>query len=168
MANKVVFQDYSIDVKTELDDTTIAWLYTWAAEIESHAKRNCSRGESYSSQLRGSYSYDVDDKKGEAKIGSPLEQAFWEEFGTGSHADTQKNGGKKGREGWWVYKDGYKGKGGKKLTEKEAKAIEADSDGTVHATNGKKPHYTVEKAFKANRDKAIKDLEKQLGVNLGK
>lgn len=168
MAGNVVFQNLSLDVKTELNDTTIAWLYTWAAEIEAHAKRHCSKGESYSNQLRGNYQYDVDENKGEAKVGNPLEQVYWEEYGTGEYADTSKNGGKKGRKGWWVYKDGYTGKGGPVLTEAQAKAKAAASDGSVHATNGRKPNYTLEKAFKANTNKAVKDLENQLGVRLGK
>lgn len=167
MANKVEFQDFSMEVKAELNDATIAWLYEWASEIEAHAKRNCSRGESYSNQLRGAYNHSVNEAKGEAKIGNTMEQAFWEEFGTGEHADTTKNGGKKGRQGWWVYKDGYTGKGGAVLTEAEAKAIAASSDGSVHATNGRKPNYTLEKAYTANREKAKKDLERILGERLG-
>lgn len=166
MANNVVFQDFSWDVKAELNETTIAWLHTWASEIESHAKRNCSTEESYSPQLRASYAHTVDETKGEAQIGTPLEQGFWEEFGTGAYADTSKNGGKKGREGWWVWKENYKGNGGPILTEQEAKAKAAASDGTVHATNGKKPNYTLEKAFIANKEKAKADLEEQLGVRL--
>lgn len=119
----VTFQDFALDVEAKLDETAIAWLHTWASEIESHAKRNCSRGESYSNQLRGSYRNVVDEKNGEATIGTPMEQGYWEEFGTGSYADTTKNGGREGRKGWWIYKEGYVGNGGKTYTEKQAKAI---------------------------------------------
>jgi hypothetical protein len=157
----VKFEDRSIQVKAAINNITLGWLHEWANEITSHAQRNCTTGESYSSQLRGSYSNRVDEGNGKATIGSPLEQAFWEEFGTGEHADTSKNGGKEGRKGWWVYKDGYKGKGGKILTEAEAKAIAA-GDPTVHATNGREPNYTLEKAFTANRGKAIADLEEKM------
>ena len=157
----VKFEDRSIQVKAALNDVTIAWLHEWANEITSHAQRNCTTGESYSSQLRGSYSNRVDEKQGKATIGSPLEQAYWEEFGTGEHADTSKNGGKQGRKGWWVYSDKVKGNGGKTRTEAQAKAIAA-SDPTLHATNGREPNYTLEKAFTANRAKAIADLERKL------
>lgn len=157
----VKFQDFSFKVKAELNNTSIAWLHEWANEITSHAQRHCSTDQEYSSQLRGSYSNVVDETKGEAIIGSPLEQAFWEEFGTGEHADTRKNGGRLGRQGWWVYKDGYKGKGGKKLTEQQAKAM-ANADPTLHATNGRDPNYTLEKAFKTNMPKAKADLEKKM------
>lgn len=157
----VKFQDFSFEVKTAINDTTIAWLYETANEITSQAARNCSTGESYSSQLRGSYANLVNESKGEAQIGSPMEEAFWEEFGTGEYADTSKNGGRKGRQGWWVYKDGYKGKGGKVLTERQAKAMAA-GDPTVHATNGREPNYTLERAFDKTKPKAIAELEKRL------
>lgn len=157
----VEFQDFSFEVKAALNDKTIAWLHETAEEIASQAKRNCSTGEEYSSQLRGSYRAEVNEGAGEARIGSPLEQAYWEEFGTGSYADTSKNGGKPGRKGWWVYKDGYTGKGGKILTESKAKAIAA-GDPTVHATNGRRPSYTLENAFTFVKPKAIAQLEKIL------
>jgi hypothetical protein len=112
-------------------------------------------------QLRGSYSHVVDEDKGKAAIGTPLESGFWEEFGTGEHADTSKNGGKPGRKGWWVYSDEYKGNGGKTRTEAQAKAIEK-SDPTLHATNGRDPNYTLEHAFDAKRSKAEADLKRRL------
>lgn len=157
----VEFKDFSIEVKAALNDVSIAWLYETANEITSQAKRNCSTGEEYSNQLRGSYDNHVDESKGQATVGSPLEQAFWEEYGTGAYADTSKNGGRPGRKGWWVYKDGYTGKGGKILTERQAKAMAA-GDPTVHATNGREPNYTLEKAFTVTKPKAIAHLEEQL------
>jgi len=160
----VKFQDFSFEVKAAINDTTIAWLHEWANEITSHAKRNCTMDDN--GQLRGSYTNLVDESKGKATIGTPLESGFWEEFGTGEYADTNKNGGKEGRKGWWVYKDGYKGKGGKVLTEAEAKAIAAE-DPTVHATNGREPNYTLEKAFTVNRPKAEENLKTKL-KELGK
>lgn len=155
----VKFEDFSFEVKTAINDTSIAWLHEWANEITSHAKRNCQMDDN--GQLRGSYANIVDEASGKSQIGSPLESAFWEEFGTGEYADTAKNGGKPGRKGWWVYKDGYRGNGGDVLTEAEAKAIAA-GDPTVHATNGRRPSYTLEKAFTINRPKAEDDLKKKL------
>ena len=66
-----------------------------------------------------------------------------------------------GRKGWWVYKDGYKGNGGKQLTEAQAKAIAARKS-NVHATNGRKPAATLEKAFTSVKPKAEADLENRL------
>ena len=156
----VKFEDFSFDVKAAINDASIAWLHEWANEITSHAKRNCQMDDN--GQLRGSYANIIDEKHGKAQIGSPLESAFWEEFGTGEYADTAKNGGKQGRKGWWVYSDEVKGNGGKQRTEAQAKAIAA-SDPALHATNGRRPNYTLEKAFTANRAKAEADLKKKLG-----
>jgi hypothetical protein len=166
----VKFEDYSVKVKAALNDTTIAWLHTWASEAEAQAKRNVSSqgwSSAERSQLRGSYANMVDESKGEATIGTPLEQGYWEEFGTGEYADTSKNGGKPGRRGWWVYKDGYKGNGGEILTEAEAKAIAA-GDPKLHATNGRRPSYTLENAFNFVKPKAIADLKEQLKEKMEK
>lgn len=156
MAN-VKFVDNSIQVKEEINATSIAWLHDWANTIASHARANTQLDGEAGVALRKDYRALVNEAKGEAEIGSSLEQAFWEEFGTGSHA---KHGD--GRPGWWVYKDGYKGNGGKQLTEAQAKAIAAE-DPTVHATNGREPAKTLETAFTVNKPKAIKDLDIRLG-----
>lgn len=171
----VKFVDNSINVKAALNATTIAWLHEEAAEIASQAQRNCSTGESYSSQLRGSYAYAVDEQKGEAHIGSQMEQAFWEEFGTGSFADQSKNGGKPGRKDWWIYIEGESGGTGKEsnhyATKEEAEQMAAfirEKYGK-HAivTNGKKPNYTLEKSFTARKPTAIANLERKLKEDMG-
>jgi len=172
----VKFQDFSMEVKAELNDTTIAWLHTWANETASQAKRNCTTGEDYSNQLKGSYRNKVDESKGVATIGSPMEESYWEEFGTGTHADTKKNGGKPGRQGWWIYTPGSSGGAGYKSrrydTKEEAEEMAAYIQRTYNkravVTNGRKPNYTLEKAFVNVRPKAVADLEEQLGRRLGK
>lgn len=156
MAN-VKFIDNSIQVKEEINATTIAWLNDWAQTIASHAKANTKLDGEAGIALRKDYKAVVDEGKGEAMVGSQLEAAFWEEFGTGSHA---VNGD--GRPGWWVYKEGYQGNGGKQLTEAQAKAIAAE-DPTVHATNGREPAKTLETAFTVNKPKAIADLDRRMG-----
>lgn len=157
----VEFTDNSIEVKAALNDTTIAWLHEWANEIASHAKRHCAMDGDVGVQLRGSYRADVYTWEGRARIGTPLEAGYWEEYGTGSYAE---NGN--GRKGWWVYKDGYEGNGGKQLTEAQARAIAA-SDPKVHATNGRPPQHTLETAFTVNKPKAIADLQKKLKGSMG-
>ena len=165
----VKLEDYSLKVKAAINDTTIAWLHEWAGEITSHAIRNCSTDQDYSNDLRQSYKNVIDEAQGKATIGSPMEQAFWEEFGTGEHADTGKNGGKPGRPGWWVYiagGSGYKGDTNHYATRKDAERAAAflrnvkKLDAMV--TNGRDPNYTLENAFKANRNKAEADLERRL------
>lgn len=165
----VTFNDYSMEVKAALNDATIAWLHTWASEIESQAKRNCkmaTEGDALGIQLKGSYSHTVDESKGEAVIGSPLEAVYWEEFGTGEHAAHGD-----GRKGWWVYIVGYQGNGGETYeTEDEAAAIAASlrAEGhDAHHTNGREPNYTLETAFKRAMPNAKADLERILWEELG-
>ena len=159
MAN-VYFKDFSKDVKIELNSATTAWLHEVSAEIASQAQRKCQMEDDAGKQLKGSYANRVNESKGEAQIGSPLEQAFWEEFGTGEHA----KGPKPGRQGWWVYVKGQtSGKGGKTYrTKEEAEETVAYLRGKgleAYATNGRDPNYTLQKAFEATENKAKNRLE---------
>lgn len=157
----VHFEDFSFDVKAKINESTIAWLYETANEIESQAKRICQLDdESGGKQLKGSYDSQVDEGKGEAKIGSPLESAFWEEWGTGEYAAHGD-----GRKGWWIYIPGQASMGGgqtyatKEEAEKMAAYIRAAYDKEVIVTNGRQPNYTLEKAFKKTEPKAKARLE---------
>ena len=114
----VQFQDNSAKVKAALNDKTIAWLNEAAGEMEAQVKRNTKVG---TGQLKNSWTYKVDESKGEATIGSPLENAIWEEFGTGQYA---LHGD--GRKTPWVYKD---------------------DKGKWHTTIGKHPHRALNNAF---------------------
>lgn len=152
----VKFIDNSIQVKAAINSTSLGWLYDWASTIASHAKNNTQLDGEEGVALRKDYSYVVSDSKGEAEVGSSLESAFWEEYGTGAYAVHGD-----GRPGWWVYKDGYKGDGGPQLTEEEAKAIAA-GDPTLHATNGRPPAKTLETAFTVNAPKAKADFETRM------
>lgn len=164
----VELKDNSFEVKAELDETTIAWLYTWANEIASHARDNTKLDGDEGVQLRKSYRADVDEIKGEARVGSDLESAYWEEFGTGEHAIHGD-----GRKDWWVYIEGgsgYEGETNHYRTKEEAEAaaayISRKYGKTAVATNGREPSYTLEKAFTANKSKAIADLERQLKARM--
>lgn len=171
MAN-TTFRDFSVNVQAALNDVSIAWLYEVAGEIERQAKHNCkmaTEGEQEGRELRGSYRYTVDDEKVEARIGSSRESAYWEEFGTGSYADQSKNGGKQGRQGWWVYVkngDKHSPNGGQTYqTQQEAEAIAASmrADGLdAYATKGREPNYTLEKGFKRVMPRAEEELAERL------
>lgn len=169
MASNVQFEDYSIKVKETISEKTIQWLIEVANEIASKAKRNCRMDdESGGKQLKGSYKAIVDEAKGEAQIGSPLESAFWEEWGTGEYAAHGD-----GRKGWWVYIEGETSKGGGKSYSTKAEAEEAAEflrrvkklDAVV--TNGRRPSYTLEKAFADTRPFAEKRLAELLGEGGG-
>lgn len=171
----VKFIDNSIEVKAALNDVTIKKLYEAANAVASHAKRNCTMRSEDSGMLAESYRADVDEGKGVAQIGTPLEEGFWEEFGTGSHADTKKNGGKPGRAGWWIYTPDSEGPEGYKSnvyrTKEEAEDMAAYIERTYGhdavVTDGREPNYTLEKAFIANENKIQKLFETGLQEELG-
>ena len=133
----VEFQDFSIQVKDAVEDAAIKFLEEAASEIESQAKRN-SRVDT--GQLKGSWDHKVDNGAMKATIGSPLENAIWEEFGTGEYA---VNGD--GRKGGWSYQD---------------------DSGDWHHTHGKKPNRTLQRAFESKKN-AIINRAKQIfgGLN---
>ena len=146
MASHVDFKDFSINVKVALNDTTKKWLLETANEVTAQAQRNCAMADDAGKRLKGSYANNVDADNGTATVGTPLEEGYWEEFGTGEHADMAKNGGKPGRQGWWVY---VKGQGPSAKVSKvyrdkdEAEAIAASmrADGlNAYATNGRDPN----------------------------
>lgn len=126
----VEFKDFSIQCKEALNDKTIAWLYEAAGEVQAKTIRN-SRVDT--GQTKASYTYNVDEGKGVATIGSPLENAIWEEFGTGQYA---LNGD--GRKTPWVY---------------------TDRKGQTHLTHGKKPNRPLFNAFTSLQTKLVKRLE---------
>lgn len=167
------FEDYSVKVKAALNDTTIAWLHEVANEIAAQANRNCKMDGEAGRTLRGSYGTSVDEKKGSATVGSPQEAVYWEEFGTGEYADTAKNGGKKGRQGWWVYVEGgsgYDGKTNAYKTQKEAEAVAAGmrAEGIpAVATKGRKPAYTLLNSFNTVAPNAVDDLKRRLKEKVG-
>lgn len=134
----VEFQDFSIQVKEALDEKALAFLEGAASEIESAAKRN-SRVDT--GQLQGSWTHLVDEGAYEAKVGSPLQNAIWEEFGTGEYAAYGD-----GRKGGWSYQD---------------------DKGDWHHTRGKAPNRTLQRAFES-RKAAIIRRAKQVFGELGK
>lgn len=159
----VEFQDFSFDVKAALNDATIEWLYETAHETTSQAQRNCSTDETYSSQLRDSYRNEVDEGSGQAQIGSSLEAAYWEEWGTGEYAAHGD-----GRKGWWIYIEGQASMGGgrtyrsKESAERMAAYIRRKYNKDAVVTNGREPNYTLENAFTVTKPKAIANLETKL------
>ncbi len=128
------FHDYSIEVKEAMDKAIFAALEEGAAEIESAAKKN-SRVDT--GQTKGAWDYSVDEAKLESTIGSPLENAIWEEFGTGEFALAGD-----GRKGGWYY---------------------VDADGIGHHTRGKTANRALWNAYQALKGKLIKRAEMQFG-----
>lgn len=125
------FEDNSMKVKDALESAAIAWLHEAAGELESQVKRNTPVD---TGQLKGSWDYKVDESAQKATIGSPLENAIWNEFGTGQYA---LHGD--GRKTPWKYQD-VKGK--------------------WHTTTGKRPRRSLHNSFESLKNKLQKALEK--------
>ena len=78
MADYVHFEDFSFQVEDALEEACIAFLNEAAGEVQSQVQRNTRVD---TGQLKGSWQYEVDSGAKQATIGSPLENAIWEEFG---------------------------------------------------------------------------------------
>lgn len=135
----VELKDDSIKVKAALNDAIISWLYQAAEVIKSQAKQNTVVGAT--TDTENGWGFAVDESKGEATIGSTVENAIWEEFGTGEYA---LHGD--GRKGGWVYVDE---KGG-------------------HFTRGKKPRRMLHNAFETKRSAIVKEAERIIKSEMGK
>ena len=169
MAGGVEFKDFSMEVMAELDETTIAFLYEAAAEIESQAKRTCVMEDDAGKRLKGSYANVVEESKGTATVGTPLEEGYWEEWGTGEYAAHGD-----GRKGWWVFIRGQASQGGGQSYRTKEEAEEAAAflrrvkglDAVV--TNGRPPNYTLERSFESKSGWAEKRLADMLKERMEK
>lgn len=125
----VKLENNTFKVANILQDKAIQFLYEAGGELQAQVQRNTRVD---SGQLKGSWKYNVDEGDMKVTVGSPLENAIWEEFGTGQWAE-----GGKGRKTPWKYKDGK---------------------GNWHYTRGKKPS----RAFQNATDKTMPKLKKRL------
>lgn len=137
MENDVQFKDFSVEVNGKINEALIAALYEAAGEVVSQTARNTRVD---TGQTKNSWSYTVDESEGKATIGSPLENAIWEEFGTGVQA---LNGD--GRKTAWKYQD---------------------KKGKWHTTTGKKGTRAFFRAFQKLKNPIIKMFESKMkGLN---
>lgn len=134
----VEFQDNRVEVKAAMNAAIVAFFHEAGGELAACAARN-SRVKT--GQTKGSFDYNVNESAGECVVGSPLENALWEEFGTGEYA---LNGD--GRKGGWVYRG---------------------EDGTYHRTRGKRPNRALFHAFSDLKDKIIKQCERIMRNEMG-
>ena len=135
--SSIRFEDYSVKCKAALADAGIAFLHEVSGELVSQTARN-SRVRT--GQTKGSWDYKVDESELKATIGSPLENAIWEEFGTGEFALNND-----GRKGGWYY---------------------VDEKGDGHFTHGKKPNRALWNAIETLKPSLQTALEEKLrGLN---
>ena len=131
---EIKFIDHSEEVKGVIAELAYASLEEAAGELESAVKRNTKVK---TGQTKNSWQHRVTGSMmaGEyrASVGSDLQNAIWEEFGTGDYA---LNGD--GRKGGWFYED---------------------EEGNGHFTHGKKPRRPFHKAYTTLKNKLIKFIQ---------
>lgn len=129
----ITFRDNSMLVKTALRKALGTWLEETAYVIESQAKQNTAVD---TGQTKNAWSHTVNTSKGEALVGNPLENAVWEEYGTGDYALYGN-----GRKGGWFY---------------------VDKEGNGHFTHGKRPRRMLHNAFHTKKTAVIRRAEEIL------
>lgn len=90
---RITFKSNLPKLTAEIDQKINQWLEESSGELESQVKM-LSRVDT--GQTKGSYQHIVDTSKKEARVGSPLQNAIWEEYGTGEYAlngNGRKDGG---------------------------------------------------------------------------
>ncbi len=130
MSNEFKLEIFVNEVTEKLEKCAERILEETASIIESQAKRNSAVD---TGQLKNSWTHHVDNSEKKVTIGSPLENAVWEEFGTGEYA---LNGN--GRKGGWVY---------------------ADKDEKWHFTKGKKPRRALHKSYTSKKNSVIRKAQ---------
>lgn len=107
------------------------WLEQSSELILSKTKKNTAVD---SGKTREGWVKIVNPEKHSAVVGNFLENAVWEEFGTGEYALLEN-----GRKGGWIYKS---------------------KDGNFYFTKGKPPKRAFQKAFSESRQQAVLLAEK--------
>lgn len=132
---KIEFKDNRIFVKNKIDDLVEAALLECAAEMVSQTARNTRVD---TGKTKGSWTSHVSQEKNGyvATIGSPEQNAIWEEFGTGEFA-LEGNG----RKGGWAY---------------------VDEEGVRHFTRGKRPSRAFWNAYNSLKKTIQSHLERVL------
>lgn len=118
------FEDNSREIKAIFERAGKAFLAESGLELEARAKTNSRVDQG---ELKGSWRHEIHDD--EMMVGSDLENAIWEEFGTGEYA---LHGD--GRKGGWLYKNRH---------------------GKTVFTMGKKPNRTLKRAYDSLKPKLI-------------
>lgn len=131
----VKFTDNTAQVEQALAEGVSGFLYE-AGQLLQHRARDNVRVDTGQAKKNYSYQVETETHGGTVYVGKPLENAIWEEFGTGEYA---LNGD--GRKGSWVYK--------------------SDKDGKFYRTRGKaptRPLYSAFAACKSTLERRLREL----------
>lgn len=152
------FKDNRIEIKGQISEKMEAWLQEAVGELEAQVKRNTKVK---TGKTKGSWGNVVDVAKGEAYVGSPDQNAIWEEYGTGEYA---LNGD--GRKGGWYIPIGADGISEQDANEYGFKIVFGKGGKKFAFTKGKKPRRALFNAFNSKKNAIIRAAEakmKELG-----
>lgn len=157
MAN-VSFEDFSYKIKDTMSELLGNALEEIGAEIESQAAKN-TRVDSGETKRKWSHVVEQNDREASVTIGNPLENAIWEEFGTGEYA--LNGNGRKG--GWYISADDAP-----ELAKYNMKTVYGKGGKKFYYTEGKPPSRALYKAWEQNKSKidehisnVLKELSKE-------
>ena len=154
MAN-VEFEDFAFKVKDTMSELLGNALEEVGAEIESQAARN-TRVSSGDTKRKWDHIVEQNEQEAKVTVGNPLENAIWEEFGTGEYA---LNGdGRKG--GWYILADAAP-----ELAKYNMKVVYGKDGKKFYYTEGKPPSRALYKAWEQNKSRVkehIGDVLKEL------
>lgn len=155
----VQFEDNSIQVKRAMDQALVAALHEVAGEVVSRTQRDSTVGKVGGGQTKGSWRYTLNESKLEATIGNPLENAIWEEFGTGEYALEGK--GRKG--GWYIPIGNGSGEISEAVVDAYHMKVVYGEDGKKFAhTKGKPPKRTFRNTYESMKAAIIRRFEQAL------
>ena len=129
----VTFNDFRVQVKEAINQNCEGFLQEATGEIASQAADNSPVD---TGQLKGSWGTAVSGNEG--IVGSDLEYAIWQEFGTGEYA----SGAGGGRQGGWAYQD---------------------DNGDWHFTRGTRPKRMLANAFNSKKAAIIARAQQMFG-----
>jgi hypothetical protein len=131
--NTIKFETNVKEINEEIERIVQKWLIEASEEMVTQTATRTRRA---SGETAEAWQNKVDKDNYIAYVGNPLENAIWEEFGTGEYALKDN-----GRKGGWTYYDETKKK--------------------FYHTYGKTPNRALHNAFKANEE-PLKDMLKNL------
>ena len=141
----------------------VAFLHEAAGALVSQTQRNTAVGKVSGGKTKSEWTYQVDESKLEAAIGNPMENAIWEEFGTGEYA---LNGdGRKGK--WYIPIGNAEGQISQNVVDAYGMKVVHGKGGVDYVeTSGKRakrPFYTAYLAKKNAIQKRLESILKGLG-----
>lgn len=157
MGIEINFTNNCIQVSAEIESRLKSELHEIGGELVSQIARN-SRVDT--GQTKGSYEYEVISKSNfsELQVGSNLENAIWEEYGTGEYA--LHGDGRKG--GWYIPAEKLSPKAKSRM-----KKVVGKNGKVFYFTKGKKPQRPIFKTFTANHEKIKRRLAKVFKESVG-